>query len=118
MDIAQKRKICAAVLLSTQYLLKDLLIPDDSYILEDEGEERALRQTPVRIENYVENVIPHLTETQFQSHFRINRRTYNTLLGLLNNVIKKKSVLGRPTVNLEKQLLSVLWLLATPDSYR
>jgi len=25
---------------------------------------------------------------------------------------------GRPTTSVEKQLLSVIWLLATPDSYR
>lgn len=33
----------------------------------------------------------------------------------MNNIEKKT---GRPEIPIEKQLLSVLWILATPDSYR
>jgi len=35
-----------------------------------------------------------------------------------NNMISGEKKTGRPEIPNEKQLLSVLWILATPDSYR
>lgn len=72
----------------------------------------------VRIKDYFEKVIPAYTDRQFQSHFRISRTTFEYVLPLIVNLIRKVSVIGRLAVNYEKQFLAVLWLLATPDSYR
>jgi len=35
-----------------------------------------------------------------------------------NNTTDRAKKTGRPEIPIEKQLLSVLWILATPDSYR
>jgi hypothetical protein len=43
---------------------------------------------------------------------------YENLLRIIGPRLKRKVNRGRHTINVEKQLLSVIWLLATPDSYR
>lgn len=91
----------------------------DDNIIEEEGHSNGPpRNHIVRLKHYVDYVIPGLNEKQFQSHFRINRQTLEKLLPILNNLVKKDSNLGRMIVDVERQLLAVLWLLATPDSYR
>ncbi|KYN11466.1 Putative nuclease HARBI1 [Trachymyrmex cornetzi] len=40
------------------------------------------------------------------------------LLTILGPNLENNLNIGRPTTSVEKQLLSVIWLLATPDSYR
>lgn len=47
---------------------------------------------------------------------------HNTLLPMIeisqNKINNGEKKTGRPEIPIEKQLLSVLWILATPDSYR
>lgn len=79
--------------------------------------ERNPLEKPTRNENYYEITIPRYTDTQFREHFRLTRHTFQNLelrLGpsLIGNVD------GRPRVEVRRQLLSVLWILATPDSFR
>ena len=76
---------------------------------DDENEEQF------RIENYVEIVVPNFSDNQFRQHFRLNRSTFEQLLQIIAEEIPDQS---KWTILLERQLLSVLWLLATPDSYR
>lgn len=47
----------------------------------------------------------------------MRRLTFEYLLSKIHAVLDKPH-LGRPSISTDKQLLSVLWLLATPDSYR
>jgi hypothetical protein len=75
-------------------------------------------QRPVRIQFYIERVVPNYSAREFQSHFRVTRDAYETLLRTVSPSLSRQSTVGRCTINVEKQLLSVLWLLATPDSYR
>lgn len=77
-----------------------------------------LRVKVVRIRNYIERVVPGMTEKQFQQHFRLSRKTFEQLLPLIANELKRKSVKGRLPADPRRQLLSSLWILATPDSYR
>lgn len=72
----------------------------------------------VRINLYMENVIFNYNDTQFKSHFRISRYCFEVLLGLIGTTLLRQSPIGRRTINPQKQLLAVLWLLATPDSFR
>lgn len=74
--------------------------------------------TPQRIENYMERIIVNFTAEQFQQHFRITVDTYENLLGIIELQLRGQETIGRPRVNVEKQILAVIWLLATPDSYR
>lgn len=73
---------------------------------------------PCRISNYLEETIPSLTAQQFQQHFRITVDAYENLLNMVGPNLSKRVLIGRSRVTVEKQLLAVLWLLATPDSYR
>lgn len=77
-------------------------------------------QAPPRTLWYYERVVLRLSDRTFRSHFRISKTTFNNLCHLLgprlaSNVDGQD---GRPNTPIEKQILPVLWLLATPDSYR
>ncbi|KAK4886504.1 hypothetical protein RN001_002775 [Aquatica leii] len=43
---------------------------------------------------------------------------YERLLTVIGPQLKRKQNRGRNTIDIEKQVLAVIWLLATPDSYR
>ncbi|KAI4468091.1 hypothetical protein MML48_2g00016492 [Holotrichia oblita] len=88
---------------------------DSAIDLFKEEEIEHKRITPLRILNYTECIVPQLNNTQFQMHFRIQKQTLSKLVPIINQQIEKSN-LGRPRNDIEKQLLAVLWLLATPDS--
>lgn len=79
---------------------------------------RGQQVKPRRVEGYVEEIIPRLTNNQFREHFRILPETYELLEQRLSNALSNQNNDGRPMVPVRKQLLASLWLLATPDSYR
>ncbi|KAB0792274.1 hypothetical protein PPYR_07761 [Photinus pyralis] len=117
-----KRKlICGlAISLFKQFLSELEIFVFEAIDIEDEEDPvpSKRRKLPIRIENYMERVIPNLSKQQFQMHFRINYVTYTKLLPIIANEIKKKDIVGRPLIDIDRQLLAVLWLLATPDSFR
>ncbi len=70
---------------------------------------------------YYERVVLKLSDRTFRSHFRLTRSTFNNLCHLLGPIIARNcdgQDGGRPNTSIEKQILPVLWLLATPESYR
>lgn len=71
-----------------------------------------------RIEGYTRIIIPHYTGKQFREHFRMTRETYENLEQILTPYLIRNTESGRYTSNVRTQLLAVLWLLATPDSFR
>ncbi|XP_024878431.1 uncharacterized protein LOC112458845, partial [Temnothorax curvispinosus] len=79
---------------------------------------RGARKKPLRIEGYVERTVQGLTAKQFREHFRMIPDTYEILEAKLGLLLSKESDSGRAIIPVRKQLLSTLWLLATPDSYR
>ena len=104
--------------------LKYIILSDDDET-SDEDEivsvvllTKKRRRKPSRIENYVERTVPNLTAREFQQHFRITIDAYEHLIQMVGPLLKRKNYKGRFTINVEKQLLAVIWLLATPDSYR
>lgn len=74
--------------------------------------------TPRRITGYIENVVSNYTSNQFQQHFRMPLETFEELLRLIAHLLGDENKQGRPVIDPRKQLLSVIWLLGTPDSYR
>lgn len=80
-----------------------------------------LKEKSNRIVGYMEN-IANYTSTEFQRHFRLSLEAFEYLLGqvgpLLNSTGDENKQTGRPRIDPRKQLLSVIWILATPDSYR
>lgn len=73
---------------------------------------------PVRILNYYELTIPALSDKQFEQHFRVTRAAFEYIESLIGPLIRAKENAHRKTVEERKQILMVLWLLATPDSFR
>lgn len=70
---------------------------------------------------YYERVVLKLSASAFRSHFRLTKTTFINLCYLVGpemapNVEGGRP--GRPNTSIERQVLPVLWLLATPDSYR
>lgn len=72
---------------------------------------------PIRITLYLENVIANYNSMEFQSHFRMTFETFEHLLSILNPILERHTS-GPLSVPPKKQVLAVIWLLATPDSYR
>lgn len=78
------------------------------------------RVTPLRVRNYVERIIPGQTALQFRENFRMTPDIFEVVLREFSPkllAINKFSPVTK-LMDPRKQLLSVLWLLATPDSYR
>ncbi|XP_051162213.1 uncharacterized protein LOC127282158 [Leptopilina boulardi] len=64
------------------------------------------------MEENQKKLVPRFNTKQFKEHFRMNPHAFYSL----ENVGGEK--LSSSSVCVQKQLLSVIWLLATPDSYR
>jgi hypothetical protein len=67
-----------------------------------------------------DTVVPSLRDDDFKAHFRVSRSTYELLLSSIGSKVSNEFVEhgGRSTVDVHKQTLMTLWMLATPDSYR
>jgi hypothetical protein len=67
----------------------NLLSPDSI----QEGEEKNIsviaQGIPLRIVEYVERIVPGLTNRQFQMHFRISRSSFENFVPIIENIIKK-----------------------------
>lgn len=110
-----------AVALSAQFMTNLVSESEES---SDDDQEVALiliktkyKRQPSRIHNYLDTV-SNYTAKEFQQHFRITLETYETLLTIIGVQLSRKNNRGRNTINIDTQLLAVIWLLATPDSYR
>lgn len=76
--------------------------------------------TPLRVEKFIERVAADYDDIQFQNNFRLTRPAYLFLLGKLSRFTAEDDFImsGRPQIQLEQQLLSVIWLLANQESFR
>lgn len=71
-----------------------------------------------RMDNYFEIVVPKYSNEQFQSQFRLQRAAFGYLHTRIIPILATRYEYARPREQIEKKLLAVIWLLATPDSYR
>ncbi|KYN50612.1 Putative nuclease HARBI1 [Trachymyrmex cornetzi] len=76
------------------------------------------KNVPSRIKYFIEHTVLNSTPKEFQSHFRITQEAFEWLYGLISPHLQTSRSSGRQTIDAQKQILSVLWILATPDSYR
>ena len=83
------------------------------------SEDEIDRRKVPRIENYIETIVANCNNKEFQQHFRVTRIQFQQiLLKVMGSLERLDGSVGRLRVSAEKQLMAVLWLLATPDSYR
>lgn len=71
---------------------------------------------------YYERTVLRLSSSPFRSHFRLTKNTFSNICNLFgrlmaSNVDASRRV-GLPNTPIKSQILPVLWLLATPESYR
>ena len=126
---AKKKKALIAALISRQLLLNTLMISkilendnynDDDELLRQIGaiaqllpRIRGERLTSNRMRGFVERIVPQFNAKQFQEHFRLTPAAFENLENLVG---ARLSAISKTPVR--KQLLAIIWLLATPDSYR
>lgn len=79
---------------------------------------RGSRVAPLRLEGYLDRIVPRYTLCEFRSHFRVTPATANELENRLASLLIRAGVEGRSPINPRTQILVCLWILATPDSYR
>ncbi|KAJ8916921.1 hypothetical protein NQ315_013392 [Exocentrus adspersus] len=92
---------------------EDVAIDDDVILFKLQKGDK-----PVRINGYTEHVLSNITAQQFQMHFRIPYEAFDYLLEELTPILQNNRKPSPPSVPVNVQLLSTIWLLATPDSYR
>jgi len=124
-ELRRKRLICLAIITSDEFLKSANLNNSDTdeeidtiFLTKYRRKLRGARKKPLRIRSYVDRTVPGLTTKQFREHFRMTPDTYEILEEKLGILLNKENHSGRPSISVRKQLLSTLWLLATPDSYR
>ena len=78
------------------------------------------RNAEVRTESYVERIVPAMSDSSFRQHFRLSRPTAQRLVNILGTCpeIPVPREKGRPTVEIEKQLLITVWYLGNPECIR
>jgi hypothetical protein len=69
----------------------------------------------IRIANYVERVVPNYTNREFQEHFRFTIPAFE----FLQRTASQSQLLENYSfIQINKQLLSFVWLLANQESFR
>ncbi|KAL5242707.1 hypothetical protein ACI65C_010117 [Semiaphis heraclei] len=108
MNNEEKRKI----------VLIDIDSSDDEFDYEFINRLRGNRVKPFRVQGFISQTIPNFTHKQFQQHFRLSSTSFERCLQICAPLLKSSCVEGRKGSDERLQLLSVIWLLATPDSFR
>lgn len=88
------------------------------FIVEVKSKTRPRKRKISRCQNYFEEIIPKFSFKEFQMHFRMSPQAYEALCQRIIPIIKENYHTGHPHKNLEKQILAVIWLLGTSNSYR
>lgn len=86
----------------------------------DDDEDLVAVPRVIKIENYVEDIVPKYSDRQFQSHFRMSPTTFERLLTNIYQVETEAPAKTQrnPEISTEKQLLLTLWYLANLECYR
>lgn len=76
------------------------------------------RVAPLRRKLFLETTMSRYSDKEFQTHYRISRAAFENLLRMSSALLERQRIIGRQRLDPRKQLLAVLWLLATSDSYQ
>ena len=79
------------------------------------------RRAFVKIEGYVENIVPRYYPDQFQKKFRISRDAFDIMLNELRPHLTMRNALCRivgVNIPVEKQLVVLCWYKANEDCFR
>ncbi|XP_066592786.1 putative nuclease HARBI1 [Prorops nasuta] len=90
------------------------IFDDDEEVIEDIM--TYDRENHLRIEEFYTNIALNYSLTDFKSHFRLFRTTFETVLEKIGLCIVSRT--GHPKVNPDKQLAMTLWVLGNQEVYR
>lgn len=128
----RRNRILISVIINSQNLLEMLMriiaksesaeddfeFENEIFLMENVQRIRGKLRKPARITGYVDNVIPRYTTRQFRHHFRMVPEVFENLENRLGQSLSNAEPVGRPMIPVRIQLLSTIWLLSTPDSFR
>ena len=82
----------------------------DQILLEDSDEERTpvKRNKVAKNTGFWESVVPTLTDSQFKSHFRINRATFEAILTFVSSHMKTEDTNFKAAVPVAKKIAIAL----------
>lgn len=84
-----------------------------------DNEEVIERRKLVRIQNFIETVVPAYEEMEFKQHFRMRRETADFVIQNINGAnILPVHTFGRNKISTEKALYMTLWYLGNQETYR
>lgn len=86
--------------------------------IDGDSRTRPDRRQPPRLRGYFDDIVPQFNIKEFQSHFRLHPATTNELENIISPLLIRQGEEGRCTIPPRQQILPILWLLATLDSYR
>lgn len=72
------------------------------------------KTNPHRVSLYLENIASKYNDNEFRENFRLSREAFHFTLDRIIQIFNGRE----DPIKIEKELLAVMWLLATPDSYR
>jgi hypothetical protein len=87
-------------------------------IYEDSSDDET--ETIEKIDNYAECTIPHMSDKQFQTHFRMSPSTFEDLLRRMHTVQQQNNYnhVGYPRTDLVKEAMIMIWYLGNLKSFR
>lgn len=81
-------------------------------------ERRVWRRDRPHGEVFWSNVLANFDDEQWVDHFRMSRSTFEFLLALVEEKLRRKSTRWRKALEPRRRLAIVLWWYATPSEYR
>lgn len=117
--------VCGSVKMNIQVLreLTNIIFEDSESSSDDDIETSAVslvgevgRENICRTHTFLE-AIDKMSDAEFQQHFRLTRSAYNYVLNQISHLLKSDNGF-KENIDPSLQLLSSLWILSTPDSYR
>lgn len=81
---------------------EQLFEDDDEYIALNE-----IKEAPIRMHLYIENVVMQYNSRQFQEHFRMSSETFSTTLALTAPLLSNQYGTGRPTYHKSSKIIFI-----------
>ena len=123
--MADNKKVIVAIAVDLgQKLLSDITNNKGNNVLFSDSEDEevllisCIKEAPPRINFFVERIANNYNSDEFQQNFRMSREAFDNLLGFFNTHLHLVRGGDNLKISSQKQLLAVVWILATPDSYR
>ncbi|XP_067135134.1 putative nuclease HARBI1 [Centruroides vittatus] len=112
--------IVMAGAMTLKYAFLHIFEADSSSSSDEESNESQRRAYVPRIKNYITEIVPLYSSSDFRSHFRLSRASFEALSNLLMPKITNHAInrAGRPSLTACDKVLMTLWFLGNREAYR